>query len=319
MRIAVIGAGGVGGYFGARLAAAGEDVTFIQRGAHLEAMRAAGLGVTSPLGDVTLRQVRAQGDAEGVGPVEVVLVTVKSNHTDEAGALASAMLGPETAVISLQNGVENEARLAAIVGQKHVVGGVAYMLSVIEAPGRIRHSGKMARIVFGELDGRATRRCQAFRDACARAHIDVELSGEIEGKLWAKFAVLCPHTGMTALTRLPIGPLREDPECRAVLERGVGEVIAVAEARGVTLPEELRAEPMAFFNRVPAEMTSSMHHDLIRGKPLELEWLSGAVVRLGREAGVATPVNQFLYACLKPHAAGRHPMAADGVRTHGLV
>jgi 2-dehydropantoate 2-reductase len=307
MRIAVIGAGGVGGYFGARLAAAGEEVTFIQRGAHLEAMRS-GLSVTSPLGDVTLAEVRAQGDAAGVGPRDVILVTVKSNHTDEAGALARAMLGPGTAVISLQNGVENEARLAAIVGAEHVVGGVAYLLSVIEAPGRIRHTGTMARIVFGELDGRASARCEAFRAACAYAGIDVELSGDIEAALWAKFAVLCPHTGMTALTRLPIGPLREDPDCRALLERGVGEVIAVAEARGVALPEALRAEPMAFFDRVPAEMTSSMHHDLTSGKPLEVEWLSGAVVRLGREAGVETPVNHFLYACLKPHAAGRQPM-----------
>ena len=310
MRIAVIGAGGVGGYFGGRLAHAGEDVVFIQRGAHLEALQRSGLSVSSPLGDFAVPKVRAQADAAGIGPVDVVLVTVKSNHTGQAAALARDLLGPDTAVISLQNGIENEDRLAAVLGRAQVAGGVAYILSLIEAPGRIRHSGQTARMLFGELDGRPSARLEAFRDACAQAGIDAELSADITAALWAKFAVICPHSGMTALTRMPIGPVRTDPDCRALLEACAREVIQLAAARGVILPPALIENPCAFFDRVPADMTSSLHHDVTHGKPLELEWLNGAVVRLGREAGVATPVNHFIYAALKLHAGGHANGAA---------
>jgi len=248
--------------------------------------------------------VDARADAAGVGPVDVVLVTVKSNHTEAAAESLKSMLAPGTAVISLQNGVENEDRIEAVVGPGHVLGGVAYILSLIEAPGRIRQTGPNARIVFGERDGRITPRAEAFRDACAKAGIDVELTDNVDSALWAKFVVLCPHNGMTALTRMPIGPIREDPDCRMILERATAETMALARARGVTLPEALVAQPMGFFDKVPAAMTSSMHHDVTHGKPLELEWLNGAVVRLGRESGVETPVNHFIYAGLKLHAAG---------------
>jgi len=304
MKIAVIGAGGVGGYFGARLQAAGEDVIFIQRGAHGEAMRANGLSVTSPSGDISLPTVRAQADAVGIAPVDVVLITVKSNHTDAAGALAKQMLGPETAVISLQNGVENEDRLAGILGADHMVGGLCYILSLIEAPGRIQHLTPIARIIFGELDGKPTPRCEAFLAACKNAEIDTELTEDIHAAIWTKFTALCPHNGMTALTRMPIGPIRDDSDCRLMLERAAREVIALAKARGVTLPAEVVADPMFLYDRVPPDMTSSTLYDLTHGKPLEVDWLNGAVVRLGREAGVDTPINHAIYAGLKLHAAG---------------
>ena len=304
MHIAVIGAGGVGGYFGARLAAAGERVTFVQRGAHLAAMRAGGLTVSSPLGDVSLDSVDARADAASVGAVDVVLVCVKSAHTEAAGAAAKAMLGAETAVISLQNGVENEDRLAAIVGPGHVLGGAVYLLSLIAAPGHIRHSTPGAKLIFGERDGRRLRRAEAFLAACEAAGIDVELTEDIEAALWTKFTGLCAHNGMTALTRCAIGPIRDDPDCRAILRRAADEVLALAAARGVSLAESFRAEPLSVFLRVPPSMTSSMHHDITHAKPLEVDWLNGAVVRLADEVGLDVPVNHTIYAGLKLHAAG---------------
>jgi len=307
MRIAVIGAGGVGGYFGARLAAAGEEVIFVQRGPHLAAMKDQGLTVRSPLGDVSLSRPQAVDGTEGLGPVDIVLVTVKSNNTEAAGALAKPLLGPETAVISLQNGVENEDRLAAIVGPEHVMAGTAYILSLVEAPGVIVHGGRTARLVFGERGAAAagkSARGEAFLEACRRAGIDAELSEAIESALWAKFAVLCPHNGMTALTRLPIGPIREDPDCRAVLLQATEEGMALADRRGIALPPTLRDDPMGFIDGLPPEMTSSMHYDITHGRPLELEWLNGAIVRLAREVDLAAPANRFIYAGLKLHAAG---------------
>lgn len=304
MKIAIIGAGGVGGYFGARLQAGGQEVVFIQRGEHGRAMRAGGLSITSPAGDLDLPEVRCQEDAEGIGPVDVVLVTVKANGTEEAGALAKKMIGPETMVISLQNGVENEDRLAAIVGAGHVAGGTCYILSLIEEPGKITHSIPLAKLVFGEQDGITTPRSEAFRSACETAGIDVEMRDDIATAIWTKFTALCPHNGMTAVCRTAIGPIREDPECRALLEQAAAEVVALAQARGVTMPDDLIKDPMFLFDRVPATMTSSTLHDLSLGKPLEVDWLQGAMVRLGRDAGVPTPVNGFIYAALKLHVGG---------------
>lgn len=309
MRIAVIGAGGVGGYFGGRLAAAGEDVVFVQRGGHGAAIRENGLKVLSPLGDFAVPGAVSVETTEGLDPVDVVIVTVKSNGTDEAAALAKPLVGPHTAVISLQNGVENEDRLAVAVGAGHVLGGVAYILSLIEAPGVIRHGGRMQKIVFGERDGSRSARAEAFLAACQRAGIEAELSETIDSALWSKFAILCPHTGMTAVTRMPIGPIRDDADCRAMLLAAVEEIIALAEARGIALPAALHETPLAFTDGLPADTTSSMHYDITHGRPLELEWLSGTVVRLGHAAGVATPVNDFLYAALKLHIDGAPPVA----------
>ena len=306
MKIAVIGAGGVGGYFGARLQAAGEDVTFVQRGEHGAAMRRDGLAVASPLGDLALPHVAVvgPGEAASIGPVDLVLVAVKSIHTDAAADAAAAMLGPDTAVLSLQNGVENEDRLAAQLGAGRVLGGLCYILALIDAPGRIRHGMRTARIEFGERDGRATARAEAFRAACANAGIDVVLADDVAAAIWTKFTLLCAHNGMTALARSPIGPIREDPDGRAVLEACARETMALAAARGVRLAPALVEDPMVLFDSVPADMTSSTLYDLEHGKPLEIDWLNGAVARLGREAGVPTPVNRCIYAALKPRAAG---------------
>ena len=304
MRVAVIGAGGVGGYFGARLQAAGAKVTFIQRGAHLGAMRESGLRITSPLGDVALPEVVAREETEGLGPQDVVLVCVKSGDTEAAAAAAKSLLGPDTAVISLQNGVENEDRLAAVLGPAPVMGGVAYMLSLIAAPGMIAHSGTIARILFGERDGRPSARGKAFLDVCVSAGIDATLTQDIDSELWAKFIFLCPHNGMTALTRLPIGPIRDEPETREMLAEAAREVIAVARAREVPLAESVLETTIGRFDQVPWEMTSSMHYDVTHAKPLELDWLNGAVVRMGRALGIPTPVNQFIYTALKLHRDG---------------
>ena len=309
MKIGVIGAGGVGGYFGARLHAAGEEVTFVQRGEHGAAMRARGLRVISPLGDLALPDpvVLAPGEAGAAGPVDLVLVTVKSIHTESAADAAAAMTGPHTAVLSLQNGVENEDLLAARLGAGRVLGGLCYILSLIESPGVVRHAMKTARIEFGERGGGASPRVEAFRSACENAGVEAVVMEDIEAAIWTKFTALCAHNGMTALARAPIGPIREDPDGRAVLEACARETMALAAARGVALDPALVADPMVLFDRVPRDMTSSTLHDLEHGKPLEIDWLNGAAARLSREAGLAAPVNRCIYAALKPWATGTPP------------
>ena len=299
MKIAIIGAGGVGGYFGARLAAAGEDVSFIQRGPHLHAMQEKGLQVESEEGDVSLWPVKVAETAENLGPVDIVLIAVKSGQTEVAARFCRPLLGAKTGVISLQNGVENEPKLADWIGRKHVLGGVVYILSLIKSPGLIRHSGKTARLLFGELDGSDTERCRAFLASCRKARIDAKFTTEIEAELWDKFVFLCPHNGMTALTRCPIGLVREDPDCRRLLEEAAGEVISLAKAHGIGIRSDQVATYMTRFDKLPAEMTSSMHYDVMHGKALELDWLNGAVGRLGRAKGVATPINDFIYTALK--------------------
>lgn len=306
MRIAVIGAGGVGGYFGARLQAAGEDVVFVQRGEHGAEMRRSGLRVASPLGDLALPEVTVAAPEEtgGIGPVDLVLVTVKSIHTEAAAEAAAPLLGPDTAVLSLQNGVENEERLAKRLGAGRVLGGLCYILSLIEAPARISHRMATARIEFGERGGGPSPRAQALRAAFAKAGIDAVLVDDVAAAMWTKFTLLCAHNGMTALARAPIGPIRGDRDGRAALEACARETMAVAAARGAALAAELAADPMVLFDRVPADMTSSTLYDLEHGKPLEIDWLNGAVVRFGRAAGIPTPVNLCIYAALKPRAAG---------------
>ena len=299
MKIGIIGAGGVGGFFGARLANVGQDVAFIQRGQHLQAMQDSGLKVESKLGNIELPEVFVTDDPAEVGVVDMVLVTVKSGHTDEAAELAKPMMGAETGVITLQNGVENEERLTKILGKEHVLGGVAYILSLIKSPGFIQQTGPMARLEFGELDGTRSKRAVGFLEACKMASIDATLSTNIEENLWKKFVFLCPHNGMTSLTRSNIGSIREDPDCRSLFEEAVREVLLLAKAKGITVGLSGSDEVMKMYDSMPYEMTSSMHYDVVNGKPLELDWLNGAVVRLGSEVGLSTPVNGFIYAALK--------------------
>jgi 2-dehydropantoate 2-reductase len=305
MKIAVMGTGGVGGYLGARLAKAGEEVTFIARGAHLDAIRREGLRLESPRGDVHVHPARATDDPGTVGPVDVVLFTVKLWGSEEAAQQIRPLVGPSTAILSLQNGVEANALLERYFGRDRLLGGVALMAVVIDRPGVIKHTGQMARVVFGELGAASSPRAEALLAACRRAEIDAEVSTDAERTIWEKFVFLVGLSGLTALTRRSIGPVREDPDTRALLLDAMREVVAVGRARGVALDPGFAENRLAFADTMPAEMKASMAHDLERGNRLEVGWLSGAVARLGQEAGVPTPVNRAIYAALKLHAQGR--------------
>jgi 2-dehydropantoate 2-reductase len=303
MRIAIIGAGGVGGYYGARLAAAGTDVTFLARGAHLAAMRANGLRVTSPLGDVHLPRVSATDDPTTVGSVDCVFLTVKQYDSDAAMALIPPLLGPETVVIPFQNGVESVGMLASRFDPARVAGGTTYISAVIDAPGAIRHTTS-DRLIFGEVDGSRSPRLQRLYDACVAAGIHPTLSDRIEVEIWTKFCHLSVFSGMTGVTRLPVGPIAEDPDLAAMWQAALLESLAVARARGIALAHDFVETTMAFVRRWPPQMKSSMLEDLERGRRLELPWLSGAVVRLGREVGVETPVHRFITTVLGPLVNG---------------
>ncbi len=299
LKIAVMGSGGVGGYFGGRLAQAGEDVAFIARGPHLDALRGGGLKVESPLGDFTVAPIRATDDPSEVGPVDIVLFAVKLYDTDTAAEQARPLIGPDTAVVSLQNGVEGVEVLRRVFGERHVMGGVAHIAAVIAAPGVIRHGGRMAHLTFGELDGRESERVAALLAACGRAGIEAVASTDISRDMWTKFVFLSAFSAVTSVTRRSIGPILRDPDTRALYEAALGETVAVARARGVKLADDAVAEVLAFTDGLDPGMKSSMLGDLERGKRLELHHLSGAVVRLGRELGVPTPVHGFVVVALK--------------------
>jgi 2-dehydropantoate 2-reductase len=305
MKIAIFGAGGVGGYYGARLAAAGEDVHFIARGAHLEAIRTSGLRVTSANGDVHVQPARATDDPAATGPVDLVMIAVKLYDTEDAAAACPALLGPDTAVVSLQNGVTAADTLSEAVGAERVFGGLTYILATIARPGVIEHLGEMAKIRFGEVDGTRSARVEALEDALLAAGVDAAISDAITVDLWTKFAFLAPVSGVTSLIRLPLGPIRADPDTRALLRAAMDEAVAVAHARGVRLPDDLAERHMAMVDALPQTMGSSMLHDLTHAKRLELPWLSGTVARMGHEAGVATPTHDTIVTALKLHASGQ--------------
>lgn len=300
MRIAVFGTGGVGGYFGGRLAAAGLDVTFIARGAHLEALRASGLRVESLRGDFTVHPVHATDTPAEVGVVDVVLVGVKAWQVTEAAEAMRPLIGPETFVVPLQNGVEAPAHLAAVLGAEPVLGGLCRIISMVAAPGHIRHAGIEPYVAFGEPDGRPSARAERLREAFARTGVAVEIPPDIHVAMWGKFMALAPWSGLGAVTRAPIGVLRRVPETRAMLEAAMREVVAVAQARGVALRDEAVDRALAFMDAVEPGGTASMQRDIAAGRPSELEQQSGAVVRLGRAAGVPTPVHAFIYHSLLP-------------------
>ena len=303
MRIAIIGAGGVGGYFGARLIAAGEDVTFLARGAHLAAMQQQGLRLESPKGHLHLEHVKATGDVASIGAVDIVLLTVKMYDLESAAAQLQPLIGSNTAVVTLQNGVEAVEIVSRYVGRPHVVGGVAYVAAVIAEPGLIRHTSLDA-LIFGELDGRRSDRLVALEAACQRAGFGARVSEQIDVDLWSKFARLSVFSGMTSVTRSPMGVLRSDPELYAMLQAACAETISVGRARGVPLPDTVMKEIIQMVQGLPPHAKASMLEDLERGRRLELPWLSGAVVRLGREAGVATPIHSFITTVLRPHLDG---------------
>jgi len=306
LKIAVLGTGAVGGYFGGRLAQAGEDVAFVARGRQLAALREGGLRIASPRGDFHLQRVNATDDPAEIGPVDLVFFTVKLWSTDEAAARLGPLIGPDTAVLSLQNGVEANDALARSVGREHLMGGVCYIAASLDGPGAVRQTGPMARLVFGEPLGRKTRRAEAFLAACARAKawFDTELSPDIDRVIWEKFVFIVGLSAMTALTRRSIGPVRADPDTRAMLLDVLREAVAVGRAKGIDLPPDFAEQRLAFMDTLPPGMTSSMHHDLERDSRIEVAWLSGAVVRLGRALGVAAPANRAVFAALKLHAEG---------------
>jgi 2-dehydropantoate 2-reductase len=305
MRIAVMGTGGVGGYFGARLALSGSDVTFIARGAHLAAMRRHGLRVLSDGGDMHVERVAATDDPRDVGPVDLVLFGVKLWDTEDAARQILPMLRGDTGVVSFQNGVRKDEVLRRVLGERAVIGGTCYIAATIADPGVIRHTGAMQRLVFGEHDGTASARTADFLAACRRAGINAEISPDIRRAIWEKFVLLVGLSGTTTATRLPIGSIRAHPQTRALLLDAMREVVAVGRAEGVPLPEDFAENRLAFMDTLPAAMTSSMHQDLDRGSRLEVAWLAGDVVRRGRAAGIPTPVNRVLHDVIVPHADGR--------------
>jgi 2-dehydropantoate 2-reductase len=303
MRIVVVGAGGVGGYFGGRLAAAGE-VAFVARGSHLAALRSEGLRIESPLGAVHLPAVRATDAPSELGPCDLVLLCVKLRDSADAIASIRPLVGPQTAVISFQNGVQKDEALRDAFGAQAVMGGVGYIASHIGRPGVIVHTGTMQRLVFGEFDGSRSARAVALLDACTRAGIDAQLSDDIRKAIWEKFVFLVGLSATTATMRTTIGPIRRDARARAFLLDVMREVVAVGRASQVSLPADYAEQRLTFVDGLPETMTSSMHHDLNAGKPLEVSWLSGGVVQLGARVGVDTPLNRAVWAILALHEHG---------------
>lgn len=305
MRIAVVGAGGVGGGFGAALARAGADVTFIARGAHLAAMKSAGLKVSGPRGDTHVVPTRATDNPAEVGAVDIVLFCVKLWDVESAGERIRPLIGPGTAVIPLQNGIDAAERLIPILGKDAVMGGVAQISASIIAPGVIQQVGTFMRMVFGEFDGRRSQRGEDFLALCLQAGFDATLSEQITTELWMKFILLAGNAGMTALARQPIGSLRDDPDIRPIFRAAYQETIDVGRAKGVSLQADAIERILDLTAHLPPAMKASMALDLDRGNRLEVPWLSGKVAELGRALGIPTPTHSMIYAMLKPYVMGK--------------
>ncbi|MBM3526623.1 MAG: 2-dehydropantoate 2-reductase [Alphaproteobacteria bacterium] len=306
MRIAVMAAGAVGGYFGARLAAAGHDVVFIARGAHRDAIRRDGLKVESPLGDLHLKDVNVTDDPRTIGPVDVVLFAVKLWDTESAGEQARPLVGPNTRVITVQNGVDSVERLSPILGVDAIVGGITVVVSKIAAPGVIRHTGTMARIRCGRVDGRSDALLLRYVEDMNRAEgLDISVAENMLLEIWKKFVMLSGTSGATAGTRQTLGAIRDDPDMCAFFWRLMNETMAVGRAAGVGFPADFPVELERSVAAFPPTMKASMANDLDSGNRLELDWLAGRVVALGKKFGVPTPTQETVYAILKPYRMGR--------------
>lgn len=308
MKIVMMGSGGVGGFFGGRLAHAGFDVSFVARGSHLAAMRAQGLTIESQVrGDIRVPGVRVTDDPASFGIADLVIVSVKLWDTESAARQIRPMVGPHTAVLSLQNGVIKDDILRRHFGDAAVMGGVAYVATTISKPGTIRQTGTMQRVVLGEYDGSKSARATFLHEALLRAGVTAELSADVRRAIWEKYVFLVGLSATTTTMRASIGPIRENPRTRAFLLEVMREAVAVGRAHGVALPEDYADGRLAFADGLPADMTSSMHHDLDRGNPLEVEWLSGGVVQLASAMGVPTPANRAVCDILALRAAGTKP------------
>jgi 2-dehydropantoate 2-reductase len=304
MRIGVMAAGAVGGYFGGRLAAAGHDVTFFARGANLAALREKGLMLKSVAGDLHLPKVNATDDPRTVAPVDIVLFAVKLWDTETAAELIRPIVTPDTRVITFQNGVDSVERLQQVLGDT-AVGGSAQIASVISEPGVISHTSSFAILRCGAAGGKQDAKLAAFVDAGKAAGVDATLIPDIEVEVWKKFVFLVGLSSMTAATRLPIGAFRDDPDTRAMFLRVMQEVVAVGQAKGIALKNGFAEERLGFIDKAQPSFKASLAHDLERGNRLELDWLAGRVVSLGRELGVPTPMNEAIYALLKPYRMGK--------------
>ena len=304
MRLVIVGAGGTGGYFGAKLAKAGEDVTFLARGAHLAAIREHGIRIRSKIEGESGVKVRAVDSLENERPADLVLFCVKSFDTESAAEAIKPVIGPATGVLSIQNGVDNEDKIARIIGAGHVLGGVAYVFSHIEEPGVIAHD-QLGRIVFGEMNALASFRAGAFAEGCKRAGIPAEMATNIRKLLWEKYLSIAPISGATSLTRLPVKFIREVPETRRFWQMEVDELLAIAEREGAGLDADMRERCAKFLDSLAPGNYSSMYQDLAQGKRLELEALHGYAVRRGEYYGIPTPALFAVYAALKPHMHGR--------------
>ncbi|MGQ4809940.1 hypothetical protein NKDENANG_03379 [Candidatus Entotheonellaceae bacterium PAL068K] len=299
MRIAVFGAGGVGGYFGGRLAQVGEDVVFIARGAHLQALRTHGLRVESIRGDFTLSSVQATDDPAQVGVVDVVVVGIKAWQIPDAASAMSPLVSSDTYVVPLQNGLEAPAQLAAVLGQRHVLGGTCAIYSFITAPGCIRHVGLEPAVTLGEMDKRPSSRGQLFCQVLERAGVAAVVAPDIQVPMWEKFLLL--RWGVIgAVARAPAGVLRSLSETRQMIEQASQEVVAVAQQRGITMADDIVQRSMAILESLPPPATTSLQRDLMAGRPSELEAQTEALIRLGQEVGMATPLHTFLYHSLLP-------------------
>jgi len=302
MKIAVIGAGGVGGYFGGKLTAAGHEVGFVARGAHLKALERDGLAVASVAGDFTVSPVRVTADPGEIGEVDAVLLAVKTWQLEAAAESAKPLVGKETAVITVQNGVEAPDQAARILGREAILPGIAKVIAFVEGPGRIRHAGGHGSLTFAEWDNQPSPRVERFREALQESGIVTVRPRDIWAELWAKFLFVAPLGGLGAVTDAPFGVLRERPGLRRLLEAAMTEVEQLAKAMGVHLPDDVVAKTMAFVDEQPADGTSSLHRDLRSGRPSELDAWTGAIVRLGAQTGTPTPVNGFCYEILSVRA-----------------
>jgi 2-dehydropantoate 2-reductase len=304
MKIAVIGAGGVGGYFGGRLAQAGNEVTFLARGAHLEALRGGGLCIESGLGNVAVKPAKATNDIASIGPVDVTMFCVKLWDVEATAPQLAPLVAGGGVVIPFQNGVESHEVLQRVLGKDHVLGGVAYIAATIRAAGIIAHTGTMARLCVGAFDPALAPKAEAFAAACKAAGFDCEVASDIRVALWKKYVFLAAMAGCTSLTRSPVAVIRSDPDIRSTMEAAMREIVAVARAKGVQLGDDFVGKQLAFLDTLPDAMRSSMLNDLNAGNRLEAPWLSGGVARMAREAGVDAPVNATIYAALKPFING---------------
>ncbi len=309
MRFLIVGAGGVGAYFGARLAADGNDVMFVARGPHRAAMQRVGLQIYSPLGDLHLPEPQLYESAEQAGLFDFVLICTKLWDSEPVADLVRPLLAHDTAVISVQNGVEAEPLFSRLLGAQHVMGGIAQISAHIEAPGVVRHHSDTARFIFGELDGSKSWRQEVLQAACSSAGLEAVVREDIELALWEKFVALAPSAGACAYYRATIGEVHGDEKKRATLKSLISEALSVARAKGLRFDDGVEEAFLARIGTLPATVKPSMLVDLERGNRLELDWLLGAVVRMGRELGVATPVSQQIYNALEPFALGGVPSA----------